>query len=250
MIVDAHTHLKHGDVFRTEFSPEEIVETMDRVNINLSVVFAISTTTSRSIEMALEAKRKFPNRLIPFAYALPSYERPVIEELKNAITNLGFKGIKIHAGECTLAEYVIDPVIELAEKHDVPCLIDCAGRYSDMKRIAETFPNAKIIVAHFGKYLCENETLIDKFIDLAATYKNIYLDTSGVVLTHKIREAVNKVGSNRIVFGTDGPHKDPDTVSFAAREINKIRNLKLDPKDEENILSGSILEILKMKCKI
>ena len=246
MIVDAHTHLKHEDIFRTEYSPEEIVETMDRVGIDLSVVFAMSITTKRSIEMALEAWRKFPNRLIPFVYALPSYERPVIEELRHAITNIGFKEVKIHAGECTLAEYVIDPVIGLAEELDVPCLIDCAGRRSDIKRIAESFPNAKIIMAHFGRYLCGDEKLIDKFIDLAITHKNIYLDTSGVVLTHKIREAVHKIGSNRIVFGTDGPHKDPDTVSFAAREINKIRNLNLDPEDEENILGGSILEILRI----
>lgn len=244
MIVDAHVHLKHGDIYRTEYSPETIVETMNGAGIDLSIVFAISTTTRRSIDMALEAHRKFPERLIPFVYALPNYERPVIEELKHAIVNLGFKGIKIHAGECTLAEYVIDPVISLAEKLRVPCLIDCAGRYLDMKRISEKFPNAKIIVAHFGKYLCEDKELIDKFISLAETHENIYLDTSGVVLTHKIREAVDKVGSDKIVFGTDGPQREPDTVSFAIKEIKKIKSLNLKTEDEENILGKTILEIL------
>lgn len=245
MIVDAHVHLKHGDVHRTEYSPEVIVETMDRAGIDLSIVFAMSTTTKRSIEMAFEAWRKFPERLIPFVYALPSYERPVIEELKDAIVRVGFKGIKIHAGECTLAEYVIDPVIGLSERLKVPCLIDCIGRYMDMERIAESFPNAKIIVAHFGKYLCEDEKLIDKFIDLAANHENIYLDTSGVVLTRKIREAVAKIGSNKIVFGTDGPHKDPDTVGFAIKEIRKIKGLNLSKEDEENIFGKTILTILR-----
>ncbi|MEM1602235.1 MAG: amidohydrolase family protein [Candidatus Bathyarchaeia archaeon] len=244
MIVDAHVHLKHGDVYRTEYSPETIVETMNGAGIDLSIVFAISTTTRRSIEMALEARRKFPERLIPFVYALPSYERPVIEELRYAIVDLGFKGIKIHAGECSLAEYIIDPVISLAENLKVPCLIDCVGRHLDIKRIAECFPNAKIIVAHFGKYLCEDEGLIDKFISLAEAHENIYLDTSGVLLTHKIREAAEKVGSNRIVFGTDGPQREPDTVSFTIKEVRKIKSLNLKTEDEENILGRTILEIL------
>lgn len=50
------------------------------MGIDKSVVFAMSTTTRCSIEMALEAVRKYPDRLIPFVYALPSYERVELEE--------------------------------------------------------------------------------------------------------------------------------------------------------------------------
>ncbi|MEM2239441.1 MAG: amidohydrolase family protein [Candidatus Bathyarchaeia archaeon] len=246
LIVDAHVHLKHGDVNRTEYNAETIVYTMDAVGIDISVVFAMSTSTKRSIEMALEACKKFPDRLIPYVYAIPSFERVVNDEIKEAVVKLGFKGVKIHAGEYTIAEYVIDPLIELVERLEVPCLIDCVGRISDVKRIAEKFPEAKIIVAHFGKYLSRDENLIDQFIGLASTHGNIYLDTSGVVLTQKIVEAIKRVGSDRIVFGTDGPHEEPDTVSFAKRELEKIKALKLNSTDEENILGKSILRLLKI----
>ena len=64
-IIDSHVHLKHGDIARTEYSPEIIAETMEKVGIDMSVVFAMSTSTKRSIEMALEAHRKFPDKLIP-----------------------------------------------------------------------------------------------------------------------------------------------------------------------------------------
>lgn len=246
LIVDSHVHLKHGDVNKTEYSAETIIYTMDAVGIDISVVFAMSTSTKRSIEMALEACRKFPGRLIPYVYAIPSFKRPVNEEIREAVVRLGFKGVKIHAGEYTIAEYVVDPVVELAEELEVPCLIDCVGRISDVERMAEKFPKAKIIVAHFGKYLSTDEKLIDRFINLASTHGNIYLDASGVVLTHKIREAVRRMGSNRIVFGTDGPHEEPDTVSFAKKELEKIKTLKLNPTDEENILGKNILRILKI----
>lgn len=243
MILDSHVHLKHGDALRTEYSAETIVRTMDEVGIDRSVVFAMSTTTRRSIEMAQEAVEQFPDRLIPYVYALPSYERPVIEELEEALA-LGFRGIKIHIGECSLAEYVTDPVIELAGRRGVPCLIDCSGQYEAIERMARTFPHTKIIVAHMGKYLCTDESLINRFIALAQECLNIFLDVSGVVLPWKIGEAVRRIGAERVIFGTDGPQEAPDTVGYARMELNKIRMLDLNPADEEMVLGGAIERLL------
>jgi len=245
-IIDSHVHLKHGDAGRTEYSPEEIVETMDAADIDRSVVFAMSTTTKRSIEMASEAVRKFPDRLIPYAYALPSYERPVIDEIDRAVATLGFRGIKIHIGECTLAEYVIDPVIELAGRREVPCLIDCAGDHEVITRMSETFPETKIIVAHLGRYLCNEGALIDRFIGLAMAHRNIYLDISGVIIPSKIAEAVRRVGSERIIFGTDGPDKKPDTATHARNELEKVRRLNLEPTDQRAIFGHSIASLLRL----
>jgi len=244
MIVDAHVHLKHGDAQRTEYRAETIVKTMDEVGIDQSIVFAMSTTTRRSMEMAQEAIRMFPDRLIPFVYALPHYERVVVEELDEAISVLGFQGIKVHAGECTLSEYVSDPVIALAGKHGVPCLIDCIGRTEAVQRMAEKFPETNLIVAHLGKYLCKDECLIDRFIALAEAYTNVFLDVSGVIIPRKIKEAVHRVGAKKVVFGTDGPHKTPDTVTYARTELDKIWRLKLDPEDEKMVLGEAIAELL------
>lgn len=246
MLIDSHSHLKHGDAQKTEYSPEEIVRVMDAAEIDKSVVFAMSTSTMRSIQMAKDAIDKFPDRLISYAYALPSYNSVVLNQLDMAISELGFRGIKIHAGECTLADYVIDPLIEFAGKRGVPCLIDCSGRYEPIEDMAKKFPATKIIVAHLGRYLCREEQLINRFINLAERYKNILLDVSGVVLTAKIREAVEKIGSERVIFGIDGPHKNPDTVTFAKTEIGKIRELNLSPDDETAVLGGSIARLLRI----
>jgi predicted TIM-barrel fold metal-dependent hydrolase len=217
---------------------------MDAVGIDQSVVFAMSTTTSRSIGMAKAAVKAFPDRLIPYAYALPSYEVAALDLLDEAVSKFGFKGIKIHMGECTLAEYVIDPVIKMAGERGVPCLIDCLGRHEPIKRLAEKFTRTKIIVAHLGKYLCKDESLIDRFIQLADANDNILLDVSGVVITGKISEAVAHIGSGRVIFGTDGPHEVPDTVTYARDELDKIRKLDLDPRDEAAVLGGTIAALL------
>ena len=244
IVIDSHVHLKHGDLEKTEYSAETIVEIMDEAQIDKSVVFAMSTTTRRSIEMASEAVSKFEDRLIPYVYALPSYERPVIKEIEKAISDLGFRGIKLHIGECTLERYVTEPVLRLAGKYDVPCLIDCAGRYRLIEEMARAFPETKIIVTHMGKYLCRDENLIDRFIQTAKTHENIYLDTSGVIIPKKIKDAVNTISSNRIIFGTDGP--TVDGARFVLGELNKIRRLGLKPEDEREILGGAIANLLKL----
>lgn len=243
-IIDAHIHLKHGDEAKTEYSPEEIVRVMEVVGIEKSVVFAMSTSTKKSIEMAVRAARKYPDRLIPYVYALPSFTEAVLSQIRVALTELGFKGIKIHAGECTIAEYLINPVIELAGELGVPCLIDCLGRYGDLGRLAEMFPETKIIVAHMGRYLCRDAELIDKFIQLAQRMDNVYLDVSGVVLTDKIVEAVRKIGAEKVIWGSDGPHRQPTTVDYAKRELDKVRKLPLKPEELEMVLGGSIAALL------
>lgn len=246
MIIDAHVHLRHGDERRTEYKPESIVEIMDAVGIDKSVVLAICTTTSRSIHMARRAAGMFPRRLIPFAYALPSFTTIVMRELEEALLDLGFKGVKIHAGECGLAEYTVGPVIGLAGEMGVPCLIDCLGRYADIERMARAHPDAKIIVAHMGKYMCTDEALIDRFIQLAEEHENLYLDTSGVVLTGKIVEAVDRVGADRLIFGTDGPRRKPTTVEYAREQLEKIRGLPISTAEKAQILGRTIADLLEI----
>lgn len=245
-VVDCHVHLKHGDVAGTEYSPEAIIEIMDRVKIDQSVVFAMSTTTRHSVEMAEAAVKKYPQRLIPFVYALPSYERPVVKELEEAISERKFRGIKLHAGECKLAEYIVDPVLALAGNLQVPCLIDCGGNLAAARRMAEGFPKTVLIFAHMGRYLSTDKGLVDQFIRMAEEFGNVVLDVSGVVLAEMISEAVRRIGSARLAWGTDGPHPKPDLAAFARNELDKIRQLELSPDDTRNLLGGTILRLLRL----
>ncbi len=245
-ILDSHVHLKHGDRARTEYAAREIVETMDAAGIARSVVFAMSTTTARSIEMAEAAVRQYPDRLIPYVYALPRYDRPVIEELEDALARRGFKGVKIHAGECRLAEYVIDPVLELAGELGAPCLIDICGDAAAARRVSADFPRATIIIAHMGRYLCTDAALLQQFIEIAAECDNVLLDVSGVVSLWAIEAAVERIGSERLLFGTDGPHPRPTLAAMARREIAKIRMLDLSDEAKANILGLNLARLLRL----
>ena len=135
-------------------------------------------------------------------------------------------------------------MVALAARHGVPCLIDCCGDFRAAGRLAGAFPQAKLIVAHLGQYLCTDEALIDRFIDLAAAHGNVILDVSGVVLPLSIRRAVERIGSERVAWGTDGPRRAPDTVDFARMELDRIRALDLGRKQTDDLLGGTIARLL------
>jgi predicted TIM-barrel fold metal-dependent hydrolase len=236
--------LKHGDAARTEFKARTIVGIMDQAGIDQSVVFAMCTTTKRSIAMAEAAVAEFPDRLIPYAYALPSYERPVLKELEVAMKGGVFRGIKIHAGECVLADYVIDPVLALAGRFQAPCLIDAAGNIAAARRIALAFRDTSVIFAHMGRFGTTDDKLVDAFIELAGDHQRVFLDTSGVALEAKLGEAAAKIGPAKLVWGTDGPFAHPDLVTYARTELDKIRRLPLAPTEIDAILGGNLLKLI------
>lgn len=244
MIIDSHVHLKHGDAGGTEYDVATIVSTMDAAGVDRSVVFAMSTTAQRAIDMAEAAVAAYPDRLIPYAYALPSYERPVLPQLRDAVVNRGFRGIKVHAGECRLTDYIADPVFALAGELGVPCVVDFGGDLNTARRLATAFPQTRLIVAHFGRYLCTDPNLLRSCIKLAEDCANVWLDASGVVMPWVIAEAVGRIGAGRILFGSDGPHPMPDLVSYVRDGIRQIRMLGLAAEDEALILGGTAARLL------
>ena len=246
MIIDSHLHLRDDRFVAAEGTPENIIALMDQAGIDRSVVFKIWCSTESSIRAGQEAAEKFADRLIPYVYAVPGYERPVARDLEEALSEKGFRGVKLHAGDCSLAEYVVDPVLALAGRHDVPCLIDFCGRHAAAERILRQFPKTKIIIAHLGAYLSTDEQLIDGFIDLGAGHDNAYLDVSGVVLPLKIKDAVTKAGSRKVLWGTDGPRRAPDTLAFMRTELDKVRSLGLSDSQQQDVLGGTIARLLQM----
>ncbi|MBI2300901.1 MAG: amidohydrolase [Armatimonadetes bacterium] len=244
MILDSHVHLKHGDAAKTEYTAEQIVGVMDAVGIDRSVVFAMSTTTVDSIARAIAAVQQFPARLIPYAYADPAHTDANRRELRAAIERDGFRGIKLHLGVAVPSDDDFAALCALAADTGVPILTDFAGRADVLGRLAARCPEAVILAAHLGRYLARDEALIESFVRSAEQHPRVYLDVSGVVLPERIVDAVARVGAERVLFGTDGPHTDPNLNGFARSAVEQIRGLGLPPADEAMVLGGSAARLL------
>lgn len=237
MIIDAHVHVKGGDMYRRHFPAELILKCMDEAGIDRSIVFSICASAKEANAMTLAEVAQGSGRLIPFAYALPAYDRLVVKELEKAILEDGMRGIKIHAGECRLPDYIIGPVLRLAGELRVPCLIDCLGDFATAKQLATKYHQTNIIYAHLGG-LGLSEAGIDNFIQLAKDCENVYLDTAYVPMAWKIGDAIEKAGPNKIIWGSDGPLIHP------ALELQKVKILRLPKEDEHQVVAGNIARLI------
>ena len=70
--------------------------------------------------------------------------------------------------------------------------------------LARKVPGAQIILAHMGGYYH-----VDDAIEAADRFPNLYLEASAMPFPDKIREAVQRIGAERVLFGSDGPVCSP-----------------------------------------
>lgn len=102
LIIDAHTHVKHGDKDHTEVPAERVIAQMEGGDVDWSVIFSICEPSAASHERVLREWHKFPDRLIPFAHGLPLEGEVGQAEVRRTVEELGFAGVKVHFGEFSI----------------------------------------------------------------------------------------------------------------------------------------------------
>ena len=171
-----------------------------------------------ALELIAAACDEFPDRLYGFARLHPGYGERAIELLRTAVKDLGFVGLKLHPVSTLSHPSGPDTVALVREAADlgVPVLFHCGDEPMttpyQIAPLAQKVPAAQIILAHMGGYYH-----VDDAIAAAERIPNLYLETSAMPFPHKIREAVQRIGAERVLFGSDGP------VCSPVLEIEKVR---------------------------
>ena len=92
------------------------------------------------------------------------------------------------------------------------------------------FPELRLVLGHMGH---GNIVYINASIDVAARNPNVYLETSGMPMHTKIREAVERIGADRVMYGSDAPFHHPRV------EMEKVRVSGLSTELVERVLGTS-----------
>ena len=136
-----------------------------------------------------------------------------------------FRGIKTHRHDSPLSE----EVCAVAERVHLPVLYDPMGEIDRVRWAVKRFPSVTFVVPHLGSF--DDEWLAQRgIIELMQRHDNLMSDSSGIRCFDLLQEAIQRVGTSRILFGSDGPYLHP------AMELDKIRLLKLAPEDEARVL--------------
>lgn len=217
-IVDAHAHMGPYYAFMVgdDGSPAAMVRWMDRLGIDVSIVsphLAITCDWREGNRQAYAAAEQFPGRIVPFVVINPHLPTAEIEaEIAHWHETAGIVAFKFHASlhKTDTLHPGYTPAYEYANEHSLPILSHswsgAGGPMKVIETLAERYPNIRFINAHSSS----GWNVIDSACELAEKFDCVYLDLTGSLLAYGgLERMVERVGADRILWGTDNPFIDP-----------------------------------------
>lgn len=221
MHIDAHNHLGGPDKGDGKSqSPDEILAEMDRVGIDMAVVFPFNeqdpgVSFRKANSYIAAAMKGNPDRLIGFCRLDPNAGAAALEELRRCQEDLGLKGIKLHPTSqgFTLDHPTLIDILSLAQECGMPVIFDTGKKLSPpsgIATLARRFPDLKLIMAHIN--------LLEESLQAAKDAPNIYLGTTGYFNTGRLGQAIKGTGAHRFISGSDSPYikMERETLKFSA----------------------------------
>jgi predicted TIM-barrel fold metal-dependent hydrolase len=245
MIIDSHAHMDEVLSLGWFDPPERVIGFLDRAGIDMAVVSTycnLPGINNDALEYVYEGVKKFPDRLIPYVRLDPWYGEKTLAIIDKAVKDYNFKGVKLHPVHYTLHPYGADTVniMKRAAEYDIPVLFHSSDEAMCLPlQIAEGVrqsPETKVILAHMGGFYH-----VEDAIRVCKEFPNVYLDTCENPFPYQIRTAVEELGADRVLFGTDIPTDNPFF------EIEKIKCLNLSKEEEDLIFYKNIARLLNLK---
>lgn len=249
----AHRKTATGMVTDSEQVLAKTIEQMDKNNIRAGLL-------SGSNDMVQDWVRRHPGRFLPsftpdlslkdHKEAASRFEREVADGRWRAVGELGLP----YAGKA-LNDTTLFPYYEVCEKAGIPVLFHTGLDGPDPQRLVSPafrielgdplllqevvirFPKLKVVIMHMGW------PFFDHALYMLYAYPNVFVDVAVVdwilgkaVFERMLREAVDTVGSDRILFGSD-QMVWPQMITPA---VAAIRDAKfLSQNDKLRILWGN-----------
>ncbi len=213
----------------------------DSNGVDRAVVFSANSVDFHSANDEIqEAVHHAEGRLIPFARVNPYDGEKALDELRQRVTKQQWKGVKLHP---TLQGFPLEstiafPIYDEISKLKVPVMVHTGSEMfntpAQLALIAEMYPDITFIMAHMGATF-----LVEQAIIVAKRRDNIILESTDVKCK-KVRAAVEAVGSERVVCGSDYPY------DIQAHQLAKAEMSGLSSKDKDNVMGETISRLLSL----
>jgi predicted TIM-barrel fold metal-dependent hydrolase len=218
-VFDTHSHI--GFYRGAEYPHQAALQRMDRNDIRRAVICTFVSGLidrqdfRRANDYVIAAVRTCPDRFVGLAAVSPAHGDFAVEEFRRGLDH-GLSGVKLHSdkhGMYSLAGPATATLMREVESQGALTFIhsDFSSKTCSPYQIVElarAFPQAKILMGHFGldQEQCGHAPVIAKDVP------NLYLDTSQTVDNPEavFINSTNQVGVERVLFGSDAPVISPE----------------------------------------
>jgi predicted TIM-barrel fold metal-dependent hydrolase len=277
MIIDFHTHvfppqikknrsryidsdpcfaILYSNKKATLATADELIASMDRNGVAVSVILNIGWTTHElcveTNDYILESIARYPDRLVGFCSIQPRSLEAALDEVERCARG-GVKGVGEMRPDMQLFELddqqLMKPLVDILKKHSLILLSHSSepvghnypGKGVVTPALLYPFilnnPELTVVLSHWGGGL----PFYALMPEVKKALTNVYFDTAASPLLYRpqiYQQAVQLVGADKILFGSDYPLLPPERV------LGEITSLDLPQPAKEQILSVNARRLL------
>ncbi len=253
MIIDGDTHLSPYHEYATNTSAEQMLRCMDAAHVDRALCWAHRPYSRNRLDeverYVYEATQRHADRLIGYGWVDPMLGKAEANRmLEQCLYEYGFPGVKFNGCQnehfCDDEEMVL-PLLEKIAKAGASVAFHTGGDAPDqthplrVARIAKRFPEMKVLMVHIG---CGGASydLSRAAIEAAQACPNIWLVGSDI-RSRALLNAVEKLGTERICFGSDAPFEN---MRVEVARYRAMFESSLPAQDYEKLMGGNLLRFL------
>lgn len=244
-VCDSHVHV--GNYFggiELSFTAKILPRLMNKYRIDKVLISPSEVAPEREnkvvIKNATNSRKVYGLvRASPKSYKRDKFLRFIENLFRN---NDKIVGLKINPS--TEKHRIVDPIykraLETLNDHGLVLLLHC-GRWVEMSgwrygiEIAKRYPKIKVILAHMGG---THPDLAFPAIEASRPLNNVYMDTSQTRQIIVLKKGIEKLGAERILFGSDMPWGD------YLQNLVGILQLGLDETTLNKVLRGNFCRVM------
>jgi len=209
---------------------------VDLDRLSYQIVYGGGTTASADNDAVRRACAGSGGRLLPFYFGNPhvgarDYARRGAQywglEISPAVHGVGFYNLGVRE------------LVSQARRHRHPVYTVCVpgpgGSTEDFLRLVADYPDVTFIFGHCGYIGIDTHA-----IEQIAPHANVIAEISGC-FSFTARRAVQRLGAQRVVFGTEYPLQHPSA------ELAKLAALALPQADEELVAWRNAHRLLQLE---
>jgi predicted TIM-barrel fold metal-dependent hydrolase len=208
--IDCHNHLGVDLGAGLSQTADELLARLEQAGIERAVVFPFpgAPDLAAGNDTVAEASAAHPDRLIPFYCVNPREHRGrSTDELVGWLGALRARGVIIDPAmhHFSVRHALVDPLLEACARLGLPLVVELAGHGRDdcspFVSLAARHPAVTVIVTSL--IYCPGWAVLTK------DQPNLYADTVKALHPRHIRQLVETLGAERVLFGTETPYLAP-----------------------------------------